>query len=68
MPSINYAKLLDAAERTTATFAEAFIAFALVSPLSDRKSLLAAAAAGGIAAGKFVYVELNAYLKGASDA
>jgi hypothetical protein len=60
---VNKLKVLDAVERVTATFAQAFIAIALVTGLSDVKSLEAAAVAGAIAAAKFAYVELGAYLK-----
>lgn len=60
---MNWLKLADFGERTIATFVQAFLALALVTPLSDKTSLEAAAVAGGLAAGKYVYVELNLYLK-----
>lgn len=60
---INWPKAADFVERVSATFVQAFLAIALVTGLSDRKSLEAAAIAGAIAAGKFIYVEANAYLK-----
>lgn len=59
---INWPKVADVVERTTATFAQAFIAFALVTPLSDKQSLEGAAIAGALAAGKYAYVQINLYL------
>lgn len=56
-------KAFDAIERTTATFAQAFLGVVLVSGVSDLTAVKAAAAAGGVAAAKFGYVQLNAYLK-----
>lgn len=56
-------KIVDFGERVGATFAQAFLALAVVSGLGDMSMLKAAAVAGGIAAGKFALVEANAYLK-----
>lgn len=55
-------KLVDFSERVGATFAQAFLALAVVSGLSDLSMLKAAAVAGGLAAGKFALVQANAYL------
>lgn len=60
---VNWLKVADFGERVSATFVQAFLAFALVTPLSDKKSLEAAGVAGALAAGKFVYVEVNDYLR-----
>ena len=65
---IDWLKVADFVERVSATFVQAFLAFALVTPLSDKKSLEAAGVAGALAAGKYVYVHLNAYLAEARDA
>lgn len=54
--------ILDFVERTTATFVQAFLAIALITGISDVKALEAAGLAGAIAAGKYVYIRLNAYL------
>lgn len=59
---VNWPKVVDFGERVTATFAQAFLAIALVTPLSDTKALEGAAIAGALSAGKFVYVQVNAYL------
>ena len=58
-------KIADFADRTTATFAQAFLAVALVSGVSDITALKAAGVAGGIAAAKYAYVQVSAYLKSA---
>ena len=58
---------VDFAERVSATFVQAFLAVALVTGLSDRKSLEAAGVAGALAAGKFVYAKVNAYLHPQED-
>jgi hypothetical protein len=60
---MNRVKMLDFVERVSATFIQAFLGLALVTGLSDPKMLEAAGAAGAIAAGKYVYVEANAYLR-----
>lgn len=63
MKKISKLGVLDFVERTSATFAQAFLGIVLVTGVSDQKALLAAAAAGGIAAAKYAYVQLNLYLK-----
>lgn len=62
MKKVNWPKVADFAERVSATFIQAFLAFSLVTPLSDKKSLEAAGIAGALAAGKYVYVQVNGYL------
>lgn len=52
----------DFTERVGATFLQAFIAVAMVTGVSDRTALEAAAAAGGLSAAKFIQVELKKYL------
>lgn len=59
---MNKKKVLDFVERTTATFAQAFLGVALVSGVTGWTALEAAAVAGGIAAAKYAYVQVNAYL------
>lgn len=59
---MNKVKLVDFTERVGATFAQAFLALAVVSGMSDLSMLKAAAVAGGIAAGKFALVQANTYL------
>ncbi len=54
--------LVDLVERAVATFAQAFLALALVTGLSDRKSAEAAGVAGALAVGKWIYSRVNAYL------
>ncbi len=63
---VNWLKVVDFGERVTATFAQAFLAFSLVTPLSDKQSLEGAAIAGALAAGKYAYVQVNAYLGSAT--
>lgn len=55
---------IDLAERTVATFAEAFLAVETLNQtnLTQVSSLETAALAGGYAAGKFLLVKANAYL------
>jgi len=60
---VNWPKVADFVERVSATFAQAFLAIALVTGISDRKALETAGIAGALAVGKYVYVEVNAYLK-----
>lgn len=60
---INYVKVADFAERVGSTFAAAFLGVALVTGVSDQKSLYAAVAAGAVSAGKFVAIELNGFNK-----
>lgn len=55
-------QLVDVCERTVATFAEAFIAVALVSGVNDLTSVKIAATAGGLAAGKFALAKIDTYL------
>lgn len=55
-------KVLDFAERTTATFAQAFLGVALVTGISGWTAVEAAAVAGGIAAAKYAYVQVNQFL------
>lgn len=54
--------LIDLAERTGATFAQAFLAVLTVSTLTDLAALKIAGAAGAYAVGKFLLVKANAYL------
>lgn len=62
---ISTVKLVDFVERTGATFAQAFLAVALVSGVSDLTALKAAGVAGAIAAGKFAAVQAQAFLNSA---
>jgi hypothetical protein len=55
-------QLVDVSERTAATFAEAFIAVALVSGVSDTTGLKIAGTAGALAAGKFALAKIDTYL------
>ena len=52
---------VDFAERTSATFIQAFLAVALVTGLNDRKSVEVAGVAGALAAGKFIYAKVADY-------
>lgn len=52
---------VDFVERVSATFIQAFLAVALVTGVSDKKSLEAAGIAGALAAGKFIYAKAQAY-------
>lgn len=67
---INWVKIVDVVERTGATFAETFIAFEIANQahITQIDKLETAAIAAGIAAGKYVIVQLNAFLgsKGAT--
>jgi len=62
--TINWAKIADAIERTGATFAETFIAFEIANQahITQITEIKTAAIAAGIAAGKYVIVQLNAFL------
>lgn len=59
---VNWPKVADVAERTLATFIQAFLAVAFVTGVSNLTALEAAGIAGGLAAGKYFYVQLNLYL------
>lgn len=60
--SINWPKVADVAERTLATFGQAFLGVVIVSGVSQLTALEAAGVAGGLAAAKYLYVQLNLYL------
>lgn len=58
------ARLVDLVERTTATFAQSFLATITVQrDLSERTALYTALVAGAYATGKFLLGKANAYLK-----
>lgn len=63
---MNKKGLVDFAERVGATFAQAFLALAVVSNMSDVHAVEAAAVAGALAAGKFALVKANAFLSSPS--
>lgn len=55
---------VDVAERTAATFAEAFLAIELAdqSHITQLSSLKVAAVAGALAVGKYLFVKVSAFL------
>lgn len=59
-------QLVDFGERTSATFIQAFIGYALIFG-HDRRTLEAAGIAGAAAAAKFVYAKAAAYTKSGSN-
>lgn len=59
---VNWPKLADVSERTLATFVQSFLAVAFVTGVSNLTALEAAGIAGGIAAAKYAYIQLNLYL------
>lgn len=65
--------LIDLAERSLATFAQAFLAsvtigHTVVPAITDLRALELAAVAGGYSVGKFLLVKANAYLANANAA
>jgi hypothetical protein len=54
--------VIDVTERVGATAAQAFLAVAVVSGLSDVAGLKIAGAAAALAAGKFALVQANKFL------
>lgn len=59
---INWVKVADVAERTFGTFWQTFLAIFIVSGAVTGQVLTAAALAGGLAAAKYLVVQLNIYL------
>lgn len=57
-----YQHALAFAERVSATFAFAFIGVALATGVSDTAALKAAAIAGALSVGKYLYTVTGAYL------
>lgn len=61
---MNKKQIIDIIERTVATFGQAFLALLIAdaSGVSQTNALEVAAVAGGLAAAKYIVVQLNAYL------
>lgn len=62
MPTLSKPVLVDLAERTCATFAQAFLAIITVSKTTDLGALKIALVAGAFAVGKYLLVKANTYL------
>lgn len=55
-------KVIDVADRTVATFVQAFVAIILASNVTDLTAVKAAGIAGGLAVLKYLAVVANNYL------
>ena len=59
---LNKRAVVDLAERTTATFAQAFLAAVTVGKVTDLSAVKVAGVAGGYAVAKYLLVAANRYL------